>query len=429
MRDGLKVVVFEQTAEVLEQRLGFRVAQYGLRQAFMRIPGHPLLAGINADNLHDWRGEATILPPRLKYKIGNRYAPSVLWCGIEQTRVWRCGNYGDVASVLIEKPTRGDFLPIVDGGFSLQYSPLVEYRQGKGMVLFCQLDVTGRSEADPAAERLAANIVRYVSAWKPGPARKALYAGEAAGKEHLTAAGANPGAYDGGKLTPDQVLVVGPGGGRRLAVSADAIGQWLKSGGRLVAVGLGQDEANALLPFKVTMQPAEHIAAYFDPPTADSPLAGVGPADVHNRDPRKVPLVVADAAGENGEAGANAAGADAPAAGGATIGGNGVTIGGTSATVLGDGVLAATSKPSVVFWQLAPWRFDYSRQYNIKRTYRRVSFTLTRLLANAGVGLSTPLLERFAKPVSDAGTDKRYLDGLYLDQPEENDDPYRFFGW
>ena len=66
--------------------------------------------------------------------------------------MWRCGNRGNVASVLIEKPARGDFLPILDGGFSLQYSPLLEYREGQGMVLFCQMDVTGRTEQDPAAE-------------------------------------------------------------------------------------------------------------------------------------------------------------------------------------------------------------------------------------------------------------------------------------
>src|SRR5262249_35820881 len=34
VRDGLKVVVFEQTAKVLEERFGFRVAEYGLRQVF-----------------------------------------------------------------------------------------------------------------------------------------------------------------------------------------------------------------------------------------------------------------------------------------------------------------------------------------------------------------------------------------------------------
>src|SRR5947208_7740493 len=79
-----------------------------------------------------------------------RYGPTVKWCGIDVTRIWRCGCRGSVASVLIEKPARGDFLPIPDGGYSLQYSPLMEYREGKGMILFCQMDVTARTAASPS---------------------------------------------------------------------------------------------------------------------------------------------------------------------------------------------------------------------------------------------------------------------------------------
>jgi beta-galactosidase/beta-glucuronidase len=60
VRDGLKVVVFEQAAKVLEERFGFRVAEYGLRQVFPRVPDHPLLAGLEADHLRDWRGAALI---------------------------------------------------------------------------------------------------------------------------------------------------------------------------------------------------------------------------------------------------------------------------------------------------------------------------------------------------------------------------------
>jgi hypothetical protein len=46
-----------------------------------------------------------------------------------------------------------------------------------------------------------------------------------------------------------------------------------------------------------------------------------------------------------------------------------------------------------------------------------------------GVAGSTPLLSRFRSPVVPANAEKRWLDGLYLDQPEEWDDPYRFFCW
>ena len=69
VRDGLKVVVFEQSSKVLEQRFGFRTAEYGLRQVFPRVPDSPVLAGLDMDRLRDWRGDATILPPRLQYTM------------------------------------------------------------------------------------------------------------------------------------------------------------------------------------------------------------------------------------------------------------------------------------------------------------------------------------------------------------------------
>jgi beta-galactosidase len=357
------------------------------------VPDHPLLAGIGPENLWNWRGEATLLPARLKYEIGPRYAPQVKWCDIPVTREWRAGNRGNVASVLIEKPARGDFMPILDGGFSLQFSPLLEYREGKGMMLFCQMDVTGRTESDPAAERLTRNILQYVTTSKPAPSRKILYVGDPAGKRHLEHAGITPGAYQGGRLSTDNILVVGSGGGKTLASHATAIADFLKAGGNILAVGLDEQEANAVLPFKVSMKNAEHIAAFFEPFGKDFLLAGVSPADVHNRDPRTLPLV----------------------SGGATV--------------IGNGVLAKAQDANVVFCQLAPYDFSDSEQSNVRKTYRRASFLMTRLLANLGGAGSTPILERFHHPVEQAKTEARWRDGLYLDVPEEWDDPYRFFCW
>lgn len=393
VRDGLKVVVFEQTPDALEKRLGFRVAEYGLRNVFPRVPDHPILAGLETVHLSDWRGEATILPPRLAYERSPRFnnAPTVDWCGIPVTRAWRCGNQGNVASVLIEKPACGDFLPLADGGFSLQYSPLLEYREGHGMILFCQLDVTGRTETDPAAQVLVANLIEYVSAWKPQPPREAFYAGAPAGREHLERAGFRLRTSDGNSIPSESVLVLGPES-RAVSMHEDAIAAFLQSGGRMLMIGLAQEDADAVLPFPVTMAEAEHINAFFAPPAMDSPLVGVGPADVHNRGPRAISLV---------SDGANA---------------------------IGNGVLAVASEGRIVLCQLVPWQFQYSDNFGLKRTFRRTSCLVTRLLANLGAHSQTPLLTRFSTPT---GEDEpgRWLDGFYLDEPEEWDDPYRFFRW
>jgi hypothetical protein len=393
VRDGLKVIVFEQTAKVLEERFGFRVAEYGLRQVFRRVPDHPLLAGLAADHLRDWRGAATLLPPRLRYTLRPRYGPTVKWCGIEVPRVWRAGCRGNIASVLIEKPARGDFLPVLDGGYGLQYSPLLQYREGKGIVLFCQVDVTGRTEGEPAADALVRNLLQYVAGWKPLPRRKPLYVGDPAGKKHLESAGLSLASYAKDELAADGVLIVAPGGGKELAGDATALKTWLKEGGHVLALGLDGTEAESFLSAKVRMKRAEHIAVYFEPPGVKSLLVGIGPADVHNRDPRELLLVSA------------------------------------GATVLGNGVLAKAEGAHVVFCQLVPWQFDSNKPMNLKRTFRRTSYLITRLVANLGAAGSTPLLARFRLPVAASKSEARWLDGLYLDAPEEWDDPYRYFRW
>jgi hypothetical protein len=185
------------------------------------------------------------------------------------------------------------------------------------------------------------------------------------------------------------VLIIGPGGGQKLTTQT---ADWIKAGGNVLAIGLDEVDTNAWLPFKVSMKKAEHIAAYFESSGMGSPLAGIGPADVHNRDPRQLPLVSA------------------------------------GARIVGEGVLAHADRANVVFCQLAPWQFEGSAS-NLRRTHRHVSFLVSRLLANLGVSGSTPLLDRFHQPVDAAKLEKRWSNGLYLDQPEEWDDPYRFFRW
>ena len=397
VRNGMKVIVFEQTSEVLEKRFGFRVHEYGLRKVFKRISDHPALAGLDSENLRDWQGAATILPSKLKYESNDNVfsgSPTVKWCDIPVTRIWRCGNRGNVASVLIEKPTAGDFRPVVDGGFSLQYSPLMEYREGKGLVVFCQMDVTDRTEKDPAAERLTGNLISYLSNWKPEIKRQVVYAGDAAGKSHLEKAGVSVVSYENKKLLPEQVLIVGPGGRQLLSSNSKALGKWITAGGRLLAIGLEQEDVDALLPFTVSMKKEEHISAWFEAMSVSSPFAGIGPSDVHNRAPKEISLVS------------------------------------SGAGIVGNGILAKADQANVVFCQLVPWQNDYSKeQHNIKQTYRRSSFLLSRLMGNMGVESSTALLSRFNQPMNADKSEKRWLDGLYLDQPEEWDDPYRFFRW
>jgi len=203
---------------------------------------------------------------------------------------------------------------------------------------------------------------------------------------HLETTGVTVAPYQGGPLPAAQVLVVGAGGGPVAAANAGAVADFLKAGGALVALGLDEAEANSFLPANVTMSRQEHIATVFEPFRPDSPFAGVGPADVHNRDPRELPLVTG------------------------------------SASVVGDGVLAQAESANIVFYQLPPYDVEPARAttpvrsgseepQNLRRTYRRASFVLTRLLANLGVRGDTPLLSRFAKPAGDNGMESVLKNG------------------
>jgi hypothetical protein len=252
------------------------------------------------------------------------------------------------------------------------------------------MDVTGRSEEDRAAQRLVANILDYVAGYSPEPARAVTYVGEAAGQAHLEKSGFALTPYPAGA---DAVLVVGPGAGRELAGDANSLRTWLEGGGRLFALGLGAADANAFMPFPVATTTAEHIDTVFEREGADSTLAAIGPAEVHNRGPREIELI----------------------SGGATV--------------IGNGVLATALDGNVVFCQLPPWSFDYEKQYNLKRTFRRTAFLVTRVLGNMGCQSTTPLLERFSMPVAGDEAEPRWLQGFYLDEPAEFDDPYRSFGW
>jgi beta-galactosidase len=360
--DGLKVVVFEQSFEAVEKRLGFRAQEYGLRRAFTRVPGHPLLEGITDANLHDWQGEATLLPETMDWDQPHSY-PMVEWCGFEVPRPGRAGRWGNVSSVMIEKPSTGDFLPLVVGGFALQYSPLMVYREGEGTIVFCQMDVTGRTEQDPAALRLVGNIMRWADEYRAEDSRGVVYAGEPEGLAHLRRAGVKVRAYDGGRLGTDDILVAGPGSGERLSADAAAIRSWLNAGGRFVGVGLSQQEPLDWLPVALRTEEREHMASFFAAPCAGSPLAGIGCADLMTRDAGHRPMVVG------------------------------------GATALGDGALATAMNGRAVFLQLVPWRFDYVDSYNVKMALQHTSLALNRALANLGASFETPLLENWMEPL------------------------------
>ena len=355
VREGLKVIVFEQTGDVLEKAAW--IPHAGVRPAggvSANADNHPALAGLD-------HGE----PPRLARRGHHRAAaarpvdndelrgstPKSNGAALPPPGRWRCGCQGTVATVLIEKPAAGDFLPLVDGGFGLEYSPLLEYREGTGMVLFCQLDVTGRTESDPAATRLSATCWATFRRGNRRPHRKLLYRGR--GRRQV--------AFGDRPASRPPIIKAARWRLTRCWSSVPAAGQnWppmrktSSPGSRRAAgcwpSGLDKTKPTGSCHSKSAMKKAEYVCGSRYTPAATTARLPASPRPTCTiRSPRELPLI----------------------SGGATT--------------LGDGVLAKADSANVVFCQLVPWQFEYQKSYNWKPTFRRSSFALSRLLANMGV--------------------------------------------
>jgi hypothetical protein len=214
---------------------------------------------------------------------------------------------------------------------------------------------------------------------------------------HLKANGLVLRPYTGGPLAPSEVLVLGPDSGASVRGHEPAIDQFITAGGNVLGLGLTQpDVAGIPTLSELRFKRAEHISACF--PAQPGALQGVSPAEVHNRDPREISLIA------------------------------------SGCQIVGNGVLGRLEESNVLLCQLVPWQFAApERQNNLRRTYRRATFLVSRLLANLGATAATPIVENFQRPLDLSDRPKtgqqRWLTGLYADQPEEWDDPYRFFRW
>ena len=346
--------------------------EYGLRNVFPRDTEHPVLNGLHAELLRDWRGEGTLLKPYLDYD--QFFCPEWKWCGFQNTRVWRCRNRGVIASVQIEKPSIGNFTPILDGGFALQYAPLLEYREGKGRIVFCQAEVTGRTETEPAANLLAANLLKYIRTVKaPVYSTFAVIGGEkfreALQKRKLMGMTNSPASAD--------VILLGPG-----AKEYPDLTEMVRSGKRVAAFGLSAEEIRRILPGvkAETVKAGESQIADLKAPE----VRGISNMDTYFQ--HRLDYAVVD---------------------------------GKEIAVLRIG------KGSAVIVGVAPWMLDYEKLFRLRSSFRRRAFLMSQILRNAGIASDSVLLERFASEAEK----EPWKNSYYLQEPISGDDPYRYYHW
>jgi len=266
---GARVLIMAQRWEPLEA-LGFRAEDLYSRYVFPRCGQHPVLDGIGAEDLINWRGESGLIAPGPDAERKRLWAHAPHW-----------GSYGNVATVLPETPHAGAFVPVIEAEFDLQYSPLLEWRHGKGTVLFCQLDLTGRVGVDPPATRIARNIVRYLDrAEIPPQDRRVLYVGGDEDWERLLtlgfAARRSKGDELASDLKPGDVVAVGRGGLPEIKKGLGAVAKLVRDGTAVFVLPQTADEMRKdYLPWPVGMTWTEKARASIE--SAPAVFRGIGP--------------------------------------------------------------------------------------------------------------------------------------------------------
>ena len=165
--EGLNLLVLEQAGGTV---CGLELREQSARRVFIASPGHPLLEGLAAEDFVDLRGRSDLIEPYPE-------APA------ETERKWpkryfKWGNRGVVATFVATKPHYAPFVPVLECGFDLVDSPLLEARIGKGRVVLCQVDVTSRYGTDPVSTRLLSNLLTTLSRRGREPLRQAIYVAE-----------------------------------------------------------------------------------------------------------------------------------------------------------------------------------------------------------------------------------------------------------
>ena len=154
------------------------------------------------------------------------------WGGLEESPDsefgWHWGDQGSVSSAAIEKPHFSDWRPILEGGFDLAYSPLMELTYGAGVAVLCTLDLEKRAQEDTVAQRVARRVVFYALQATPQTrATTTVYLGGDASRKLLRSMGLRFEAV--AQLPSGRALAVL---GSDAAVSADALAAFLRGGGK-----------------------------------------------------------------------------------------------------------------------------------------------------------------------------------------------------
>lgn len=213
---GGRVLVMAQHPDWTRDALGLRVARHMSRRVFRIDAEHPVVAGLDDEDLRDWAGVSTLVEPYPEVGTANQAMPYG----------WKWGNRGGLTSGAIEKPHHAGWRPLLECEFDLAYTPLMELDHGRGRMIWCALDLEDFVPQEPAAVLLARQLLVYAAT---APLRPRV-------SEVAVLAGSHPLAELGVRHQvvthlPEQGLVVIPGDAD---IADDALHAFVQRGGRVL---------------------------------------------------------------------------------------------------------------------------------------------------------------------------------------------------
>ena len=372
---GKNVLILEQPEKILRSRFKLRTEYASPRDAYARVANCPLFDGLPDACLKYWRGAATLtsgyeialqnLGPSEGCGGGARY----LYIGNDgkpRHRYIKWGNTHNVATVVIIKPDTGNYRTLVDCEFALNYAAALELRNGRGTLVFNQLDVTARTQSDPAADRYLSNLLAYTAAQKPTVWRHAVYLGGDAGANLLESLRIDfKRIKDLAEAKPTDAVILGSD------AAPSGLDAFAKAGGLVFCL---PRKDFACLPFAVEAKPKPVNHSILGKVAADPLLQGLGNTDFYWK-------------------------------GDVTIDALDKVEG--AALLLDSGVLARIprGKGEFVLCQIEPGMFDVGRRFWLDRSKRFNERTLVVLLSNCGVEMAAPYFLRPPKAKDEpAGT-------------------------
>jgi beta-galactosidase len=379
IRAGGRAIIQAQDPQHVREQRGLRVSYKASRRVFLADPGNPAVAGLDAEDLRDWSGQGTLVEPKPDYVHGS--GPDVALepaTGLPATG-WRWGLRGTVATGAPEKPHRTGWRPILECEFDLAYSPLMELDLGRGRALWCQLDLEDHAAHDPAAARLAHQILEYARTAPLAPRVAAVYLGGDRGAALLDQAGLT---YQRATALPAAGLAVI---GSDADVDRAALEAFATSGGRVLV--LPRAQADAGLGLRLVKRD-DHLGSLAPPAWPE--CRGLSASDLRTR--TECPAwVIADGA----ESGA-------------------------------DGLLGRRTLGSgtILFCQVDPDRFDADRRTYLRFSRWRSTRALAQVLANLGGAFASD-----ERVFTAQGSQGAMYSPDYRADWDLGDEPARYYNW